>query len=276
MKLDESGELLLLHSVTDPFWGIGIETSDIVHPLDLGLIKGKNHHGILLMNLRESTKSDVTQATRKTVTPQINQPIQPQSQSASSTSCLPLVHNAWSTKPKVLMIGNSLWKNISEKDLSGNCSINKVFIPLVEMALEKIHSFANESYKCICIQLVTNEVRNASMNAKNLAHDCTEKMCTLVNIICEIWPEAQVIISQATPRADKPTWSSIQSLINCNLGIYYTNSQRVSVIDHEEFRQDGVLVKDLYTSDLVHLSAQGSAKLAAKLKFAIHKACNCL
>jgi hypothetical protein len=52
-KLISSGDATLLHSVEDRKWGIGINTCDVCHPLDLKSVEGSNTLGVLLMSIRD-------------------------------------------------------------------------------------------------------------------------------------------------------------------------------------------------------------------------------
>lgn len=64
-KLKESGDQILLHAVKDSFWGIGLESYQVTHPLDMNNIQGENKHGKLLMEIRENIKSKTNDSTPK-------------------------------------------------------------------------------------------------------------------------------------------------------------------------------------------------------------------
>ena len=53
-KLIESGRAALYHSVSDIYWGIGIDTNEVEHPLRPENIAGENRHGKLLMEIRDT------------------------------------------------------------------------------------------------------------------------------------------------------------------------------------------------------------------------------
>ena len=53
-KLIESGRAALYHSVCDIYWGIGIDTNQVEHPLRPENIAGENRHGKLLMEIRDT------------------------------------------------------------------------------------------------------------------------------------------------------------------------------------------------------------------------------
>ena len=63
-KLEDSGNALLYHSVSDKYRGIGIESNKVSHPLNISSITGKNQHGKLLMEIRcKLVKETTTDAT---------------------------------------------------------------------------------------------------------------------------------------------------------------------------------------------------------------------
>ena len=59
-KLEDSGNALLYHSVSDKYWGIGIESNEVSHPLNTSSITGKNQHGKLLMEIRSKLVKETT------------------------------------------------------------------------------------------------------------------------------------------------------------------------------------------------------------------------
>ena len=58
-KLLQSNTAELYHSVTDLYWGIGVETSCVVHPISN--IVGQNQFGKLLMKLRQKLRSHTSE-----------------------------------------------------------------------------------------------------------------------------------------------------------------------------------------------------------------------
>ena len=69
-KLISTRQAVLLHSVPNPYWGIGIATTDICHPFDPKAIKGHNIFGELLMKLR----TDMAKQPEASIQPPNDQP----------------------------------------------------------------------------------------------------------------------------------------------------------------------------------------------------------
>ena len=172
------------------------------------------------------------------------------------------------------MLGNTIWKSVNEKNLSNRCDITKIFVPIVDMAVDKVSQLCDENYQCVCLQLLTNEVRAKDLNAKDLAEACTGKMIDLIDLILETWPKCKIIITLATPRTDNKSWAAIQSHINCNLEMLFAYHGSIEVLNHDDFTRGGDPLPELYAQDGVHLSPLGASTLAAKLKEAIHRNCD--
>ena len=64
-----------------------------------------------------------------------------------------------STKPSVLLLGNSLLKGIKERALSSKCNVEKAHASSVTEARECIDERSPKTNTdCVCLQLITNEV----------------------------------------------------------------------------------------------------------------------
>ena len=87
-KLTNTNDAVIFHSVVDSKWGIGQNTTDIIHPIDISSLCGHNLHGKMLMSLRKSPP--------------------------------PVFHpNGSSTKSRIELIGSSLLNGVDETQMGG-------------------------------------------------------------------------------------------------------------------------------------------------------------
>ena len=118
-KLAATGQAQLLHSVTDAHWGIGINSTDVRHPIQS--FNGMNNMCKLVMQFR-----DIVMSRSNTQTVSVDQ-----CSSTAETIQVP------STKVAHI-IGNSLIKGIEEIKLYHGITSHRLFAPTMDKAMELI------------------------------------------------------------------------------------------------------------------------------------------
>ena len=312
-KLMSTGNSMLLHSVKDPLWGIGVDTTAICHPINLKGLKGDNLHGLILMRLRDKLRADANVGLMgvNTISTQedgllgcdssgdelldLSKPSQPAVNSdASSTQDAPIdlsvnqtLHCAVSkpsldnqklsfsgkmlskVKSQVLILSDSIAKDVSARNVTDKCLINKVHVSEVEKAQEFVRQ-TSDSYQCVIIQLVSDEIKKP-VNPKVLIKDTADQIIDLVHVCQQKWVDCKVIMSLALPRADNDNYASLQDMVNGSIEYDLRSIENVLVLKHFDMCYQGWPLQKLFQRDGVHLTPQGSKVLTMKYKNSIHK-----
>jgi hypothetical protein len=226
-------------------------------------------HGVLLEGLQSHLKQ---QANDDTTGSKVHESVthdRPTSQSDPTPS-----QNGTSSritghpKPNVLLIGNSLLHDIHPRALSSLCNIRKAQAGTATQATQLVKESTATDVDCVCVQLITNEAKDTS-HPKSTVQTCTQQMAELLESVETKWPSSKIVVSLAPPRGDSDECAEIQTLINGNLVMEYTNNSKICVIRNDDFGHNGWPDQSLY-HDHVHLNTYGTGLLASKLKRAIH------
>ena len=113
------------------------------------------------------------------------------------------------------------------------------------------------------LQVLSNDIRDND--------DVTEvenKTKDLIATIASKWPDCKVILSLPPPRLDDERVALRSDIVNANLKSHFYEQEAVSVIEH---RLLDPLSED-YNNDKLHLSLDGTKKLASNLRRAVVKA----
>ena len=229
-KLAATGQAQLLHSVTDAHWGIGINSTDIRHPIQS--FNGMNNMCKLLMQFR-----DIVMNRSNTQTVSVDQSL-----STGEPIKVP------STKVAHI-IGNSLIKGIDENKLYHGITSHRLFAPTIDKAMELIPDESD----IVVYQLGTNDAKDSDF--EKLISD----MQTLVEATRVKLDSARIALSLSpTQRGHNEVNAKLKAL-NAFLELKYRGTN-VIIIPNEN------ITLDCISDDGVHLTRQGSSLLANNIR----------
>ena len=244
----------LYHSVSDPFWGIGLDTEEIVHPLQSADIRGRNMHGVMLTELMPASQSPAP-APRKTPW--------------GTAVVTPVPAREERPVAKVLLIGNSLTTHIREKALGQDkMNITKIPAQHISAAREAIMNYSGPEPQCVVIQVITNEAKDTAHSGKLVTQHCLEGFDGCLDIINDKWPLCKPIVGLAPPRGDSDRNANVQTAINGQLRLNL-NERSVDYMDLDDFGYNLYPNNKLY-SDHIHFNQSGVSRYASRLKKHLH------
>ncbi len=208
----------ILHNVASPEWGTGVDG------------KGKNRFGKLLMKVRDEWFGGAS------------------GNQGEAAVC----HEE---KPSVLIIGNSLTRNIHADKLSRDFATTISKAATIHAAKEAIESLTGAP-KAIVFQLTTDDVKTQEAarvvtSYKNLVHTTRQK-----------FSETRVIVSSAPYMENGSEQSVRTALVNAALLEAFHNSE-VTYLSNRNVSS--------FATDSIHLSRTGTSQLARNMKAAINK-----
>ena len=256
-KLQEyaKSNTLLYHSVRDPFWGIGIDTEEVVHPLNPSHLRGKNMHGKLLMELanQHTTGSHCSVPTH---TPNMD----------DSTSSM----SRQKKLPKIIVVGNSLTTPINERALGQHTmEVSKIPATNISAVRDKLIGYDGEEPQCIVIQAITNEARDTDKSPKLVTRQCLDDFEGCLDTINNKWPLCKPIVCLAPPRGDDDRCAGIQAAINSQLRLVL-DERGVDCMNLDDFGYNAY-PNQRYYSDFIHFNQVGVSRYASRMQHLIHK-----
>ena len=184
-KLTNTNDAVIFHSVVDSKWGIGQNTTDIIHPIDISSLCGHNLHGKMLMSLRKSPP--------------------------------PVFHpNGSSTKSRIELIGSSLLNGVDETQMSRLADVHKITAFTIKDAYKiDLHKMRSDS---IILHLTTNDLK------VNSPDQVINDMKSLVNHLQSKLPNCKLAISHAPLQATDGDMNQRIRVVNATLDLIFQNS----------------------------------------------------
>ena len=213
---------VIIHNVHSSCWGTGPDG------------KGDNRFGKILMRLRDRWFS-------------------PNHQSDDST--VERHEDVSSSKPELLIIGNSIVEGIKENKLSQEFTTKKKNAYTIAEAREVIKEL-NDSPNVIALQLITNDVKDTQPS------QVLEEYQLLVSEIQNKSPDTKILISHAPHKNNNSKMALRMALVNVMLDDKYDKVTGVSCINNRNITSFG--------KDEVHPSRLGVSALARNLRNAVY------
>jgi ribA/ribD-fused uncharacterized protein len=259
-KLLQNKSAHLLHTVADTFWGIGVEPHDIVHPINIESIRAENQHGRLLERIRDKLCSEATAATAE-------KSPSPAAHSDSKSIAQNIPH---ATKPRAVLMGNSLLNGIDHAALSQQYKVERANAATVEVAMDKVKNWdKQDTIDCLCLQLITNEARNIQ-NPAQTVENCSKGIADLISITNDKWPSCKIVVSLPPPRGDSDKSHHIQSVVSSFITLQSMANDHLTVVNNDDFGIEGYPDTKFYQDDQIHLNQRGKNHLVSKLKKGIN------
>ena len=187
-KLLSTGNALLLHSVEDTAWGIGVNTCDIGHPLELESIHGSNNFGKLLMAVRDEYLSE----SMPTTTQEQQAHVQYMQHVDGPSDSDPALRYQQSTSPhgppKVIIMGSSNIKYVNPDKCFGTRTVSISRQSTAQMALRTLHSeIPQPSVEYFVLHVGLNDLREGRSvgEVQGDIDNCLMKAA-------ELYPKAQI------------------------------------------------------------------------------------
>ena len=165
-------------------------------------------------------------------------------------------------KPKIVLIGNSLLKDIKPEKLIDGAETTKEMAYTISDATKVVEDMEITNLEAVVFQLITNDVKE--LTPENVA----DNMASLVEKTSAKFPSSKILVSQALNRAD----SKMQHLL----------TQQANILAEEKLPGYTVIVDNssipfqerYFTDDKVHLTGLGSSALANNIKKQLEKSLN--
>ncbi len=198
--------------------------------------RGRNLLGKMLIKLRDNKKTNLANST---LTPH--------------------------TKPKVIVIGNSLTKNLNPKVFSHYATVQRTPAMTLEEAKGEVEKLPEDT-RCAAIQLITNDLSD-----KTETQLCTDLSELAINCRKKV---ASVVVSLAPPRKDDPSLFHKANIVNAMLEAKLSNEPGISTCRHGDLQptDDKHPPDGFFSHDGFHLSRSGEKIYFRSLKQAIDKA----
>jgi hypothetical protein len=172
-------------------------------------------------------------------------------------------------KTPLLLIGTSNIKFI-EPQRWLQYATQKVTAYTIESAVDKVNNCDSDQKPAVTIfHSLTNDIKSPLD-----ADGCVKKMASLVDKTLDKFPDTKIIISLATPRSDNDDWNAKGELINAMIKHNYRKAENIHLCDNSNLAELGRPIPRLLEEDGIHLSAEGTAVLAANLKRLLDNICN--
>jgi hypothetical protein len=140
------------------------------------------------------------------------------------------------TKRKtVLLVGSSQLQGVNAKGLSSEFDVEKIVAYTVDDTSRVLEANKEKHTNpdTIALHLITNEVKN---------HSCTETkigVVSLVNDTKKNFPDAEIIVSLATPHFDNSAWADKCKAVNALIRDDLEKTMKISIYGHENFEYEG-------------------------------------
>lgn len=163
-------------------------------------------------------------------------------------------------KPQVTIFGTSNTADIDPQKMSSRYDVTKITAYTLEETEEALKHI-DHSPDVILFHSMTNELKSSPPEV------VVNKMADLVNLTVHNHPNAKIIISLPTPRADKPILNINAQITALMLKEKYRQESMVFLCDNSNLSYKGEpILKHFNRSDGQHLSESGVKILASNMR----------
>ncbi|KAK3082442.1 hypothetical protein FSP39_019797 [Pinctada imbricata] len=166
------------------------------------------------------------------------------------------------SKPKAVVIGSSLVKNMRGDWLSSRVSTDVHIAYTIPAAKEKMQDIPCDT-NVVLFQLLSNDVKKMSESK------CVEDLENLVKLTKEKCRSARIIISLPPNRGDSRSLNTKTDVVNAHVKSLFAEDNIVSICDNSNLSYRGEPNRRFICGDGVHPTPEGEKVLFANIRRAI-------